>query len=50
MFSNGQRIGDFQGAANDVEAGTTSTVTFIGTTDQLPGDPATYTYEFQSEF
>lgn len=50
IFSNGQRIADVQGSANNVEAGQTSTVTFIGTTQNLPGDPSTYTYEFQSDF
>lgn len=50
IFSNGKRIADVQGSANDVEAGQTATVTFIGTTQNLPGDPATYTYDFQSDF
>src|SRR4051812_43726040 len=46
---DGARIAEAMGSANDVEAGQASTVTFIGssTTDSLPGDPATYTYEFQ---
>ena len=48
---DGARIGDVTGSANEVEAGQSSTVTFIGTssTDSLPGDPATYTYEFQND-
>jgi len=48
---DGARIGETMGSANDVEAGQTATVTFIGstTTDSLPGDPATYTYEFQND-
>jgi hypothetical protein len=48
---DGARIGDVTGSANGVEAGQASTVTFIGTssTDSLPGDPATYTYEFQND-
>jgi hypothetical protein len=39
------------GSANDVEAGQASTVTFVGnsTTDSLPGDAATYTFEFQND-
>jgi hypothetical protein len=50
IFSNGQRIADVQGSASDVEPGTASTVKFIGTTQTLPGDPSTYTYEFESDF
>jgi hypothetical protein len=48
---DGARIGETMGSANEVEAGQASTVTFIGTssTDSLPGDPATYTYEFQND-
>lgn len=50
VFSGGQRIHNATGSASDVEPGQTATVTFIGTTEQLPGDPATYTYELQSDF
>jgi hypothetical protein len=48
---DGARIGETMGSANDVEPGQTATVTFVGTssTDSLPGDPATYTYEFQND-
>lgn len=49
VFSNGQRIGDFSGSASDVEAGQTSTVTFVGSTEHLDGDPTTFTYEFQND-
>ena len=47
----GARIGETQGSVSDVEAGGTATVTFIGmtSTEQLPGDPATYTYELQND-
>jgi hypothetical protein len=47
--ASGARIGQVAGAANDVAAGSTATVTFIGTTDTFPGDPATYTYELQDQ-
>jgi hypothetical protein len=48
---DGTRIGKTMGSANEVEPGQASTVTFIGssTTDALPGDPATWTYEFQND-
>jgi len=48
---DGARIGETMGSANEVEAGQAATVTFVGssTTDALPGDPATYTYEFQND-
>jgi hypothetical protein len=47
--ANKNRIGETQGSVNDLEAGQAATVTFIGTTDQLPGDPGTYTYELQTD-
>jgi hypothetical protein len=47
--ADGSRIGESSGSVNDVEAGGTATVTFIGTTEALPGDPATYTYAFQDD-
>ena len=43
------RIGETQGSVNELEAGQTATVTFIGTTDELPGDPATYSYQLQTD-
>jgi hypothetical protein len=48
---DGARIGETMGSANDVEPGQAATVTFVGntTSDALPGDPATYTYEFQND-
>ncbi|WP_142458547.1 hypothetical protein [Geodermatophilus aquaeductus] len=46
---DGARIGEVTGSANEVEPGQAATVTFIGTTENLPGDPATYTYEFQND-
>lgn len=46
---DGARIGEVTGSANDVEPGQAATVTFVGTTENLPGDPATYTYEFQND-
>lgn len=49
VFSGGQRIYEAMGSANDVEAGSTATVTFVGTTDDLDGDVASYTYELQND-
>jgi hypothetical protein len=50
VFSNGQRVYDAMGSASDVEAGSTATVTFVGTSqDEIAGDPATFTYELQSD-
>jgi hypothetical protein len=47
---DGTRIGEAMGSANEVEAGQTSTVTFLSSsTDSLPGDPATWTYELQND-
>lgn len=43
----GARIANFQGSASDVEPGSASTVTFIGTTETLEGDASTYSYEFE---
>jgi hypothetical protein len=43
------RIGQATGSVNELEAGQTATVTFVGTTDQLPGDPGTYSYELQTD-
>jgi hypothetical protein len=45
--ADGSRIGQTQGSASDVGPGEAAAVTFIGMTDQLPGDPSSYTYEFQ---
>lgn len=49
VFSDGQRIYQTSGSANDVEPHQTATVTFVGATEDLPGDPAGWTYEFQSD-
>ena len=47
---DGTRIGEAMGSANEVEAGQASTVTFLSSsTEALPGDPATWTYEFQND-
>ncbi|WP_211202853.1 hypothetical protein [Geodermatophilus dictyosporus] len=44
---DGSLVGSAVGAANDVEAGVTATVTLLSSED-LEGDPATFTYELQS--
>lgn len=46
---DGTRITNVSGSASDVEAGQSATVTFIASTDQLPGDPATWTYRLQTD-
>lgn len=48
--ASGERIGQTMGSASDVAPGDTDTVTFIGSTEPFPGDPATYSFEFQSDF
>lgn len=50
IFENGQMVTSTQGSASDVEAGSTATVTFIGTTDDSISADGNYTYEFQSDF
>jgi hypothetical protein len=49
VLSDGQRIFDSEAAADEVGAGETVDVTFVGTTTQLPGDPASYTYALRSD-
>jgi hypothetical protein len=44
---DGSLVGNATGAANDVEPGVTATVTLLSSED-LEGDPATFTYELQS--
>lgn len=50
VFGDGKRIGNATGAANKVEAGQTATVTFIPTTDAVPGDPKAWAYELQTDY
>jgi hypothetical protein len=47
---DGEFIGDTSGAVNDVEPGSAATVTFVGITEDLPGDPSEWTYELQNDF
>lgn len=42
----GAMVGSVTGSASDVEAGSTATVRFVAA-DELPGDPATWTWELQ---
>lgn len=50
IFENGKMVTSTSGAANDVEAHSTATVTFIGTMDgELPAN-GNYTYELQVDF
>lgn len=49
IYMGDKRIYNAQGAAQEVSAGQTVTVTFIGTTDKLPGVASDYTYKFQCD-
>jgi hypothetical protein len=45
---DGTRLAQAAGSTNDVEGGTAATVTFLASSsDPLPGDPSTYSFELQ---
>jgi hypothetical protein len=50
VFSNGAVVATGHGAANDVEGGSTASVQFLATEDLSSVDPATLTYELQTDF
>lgn len=50
VFSNGEVVTAANGFVNDVEGGSTNTVTFMSTDDLSGVDPATFTYELQNDF